>query len=117
MDEFFKAHWHQIWGTAVACFGVYFAYRRDIPVSFNNGRVLFHVKGKKAILLGLVISLLGIVVALNIPKFFKIDRCLDNGGRFDYEKSQCIYGVSMQPLNMAMNPDGYAAYYLKRYTY
>lgn len=90
MVEFFKAHWHQIWGLGVAIFGVYYAYRRDISVRIEGGATLFQLKGNVASLFGILIVLLGIAVALNLTQMIKVDKCLDNGGRFDYEKETCI---------------------------
>ncbi len=31
------------------------------------------------------------VVVIRESNFFSIDKCLDNGGRWDYEKGDCIY--------------------------
>ena len=90
MDEFFKAHWHQVWGFGVAIFGVYHACRRDISVRREGGATLFHLKGNAASLFGILIALLGIAVALNLTQMIRVDKCLDNGGRFDYKKETCI---------------------------
>ncbi len=32
-----------------------------------------------------------IVIVIRESNFFSIDKCLDNGGRWDYEKDDCIY--------------------------
>lgn len=90
MEEFFKAHWHQIWGLCILIFGVYFAFRKDIPVRIKGGETLFHLKGNRASLVGILIALLGIAVAVNLTQMVKVDKCLNNGGRFDYEKETCI---------------------------
>lgn len=48
------------------------------------------MKITKVVLISLVV-LLVIWLALWIKGQLEIDRCLDSGGRWDYEKSMCFY--------------------------
>jgi len=47
-------------------------------------------KREKALLI-IVIMILFFSITPRIILFFDIDKCLDNGGSFDYEKCECDY--------------------------
>ena len=81
--------WPQIWGFGVALFGVFFLIRRKIDIGIRGRPASFTVTGKWAIFLGFLIISLGLFVGLEIPKQLKIDRCLDGGGKFNYETKLC----------------------------
>ncbi len=81
--------WNQLWGALAMLVGVYWILKRKVPVGIEGRPPSFHVAGKWAVLLGIVAIVIGLVVALEIPRHVEIDRCLDGGGRFNYEKSLC----------------------------
>lgn len=81
--------WLQIWGFGVAIFGVFFLFRRKIDIGIRGRPASYTVTGKCAIFLSLLIISLGLFVGLEIPKQLKIDRCLDGGGKFNYETKMC----------------------------
>ena len=82
--------WQQIWGIGVIGVGIYWIVRRNVPVGIEGYPSSFYVKGKGAILLGVVAILIGLILAIDLPKQIRIDNCLDSGGRFDYERDVCI---------------------------
>ena len=81
--------WPQIWGFGVALFGVFFLIRRKIDIGLRGRPASFTVTGKWAIFLSFLIISLGLFVGLEMPKQLKIDRCLDGGGKFNYETKLC----------------------------
>ena len=83
--------WQQIGGIGVICVGIYWIVRRNVPVGIEGYPSSFYVKGKGAVLLGIVAILVGLIVAMDVPKQWRIDRCLDSGGRYDYERDVCIH--------------------------
>ncbi len=46
-------------------------------------------KRKWAILIGVFIIAFGLALIFDLPKQLKIDRCLDSGGKFNYELNVC----------------------------
>ncbi len=42
-------------------------------------------KRKWAIFIGILIIIFGLALIFDLPKQLKIDRCLDSGGKFNYE--------------------------------
>lgn len=81
--------WSQVLGNGVIAVGIYWIIKKDIPVGIEGSPASFHAKGKWAVLLGVVAVVIGLVVALELPEQLKIDTCLDNGGRYDYEQNSC----------------------------
>jgi len=81
--------WPQIWGFGFALFGVLFLIRRKIDIGIRRRPASFTVTGKWAIFLSFLIISLGLFVGLEMPKQLKIDRCLDGGGKFNYETKLC----------------------------
>jgi hypothetical protein len=91
--------WPQIWGIIAIGVGIYWIINRDVPVGIEGSPPSFHARGKWAVLLGIVAIIIGLIVALEIPKQIKIDKCLDNGGKYDYENNKCDYGEAYKPSN------------------
>lgn len=61
----------------------------EIPESKNH----FVREAKLMLLFPLLLILLGIIAGLLVPivmKQVEIDRCLDSGGKFDYNTNQCL---------------------------
>lgn len=83
--------WNQIWGFGVVIVGIVWILKKDIPVGIQGKAPSFYVKGKIAVALGILTIILGLTVALEVPKQIEIDRCLDSGGMYDYNKSKCEY--------------------------
>ena len=81
--------WNLIFGIGVILVGVYWIIKRSVPVGIEGRNPSFIAKGKWAVLLGSIAILLGLFVAIDIPKQLKIDKCLDNGGSFNYETNSC----------------------------
>jgi hypothetical protein len=51
-------------------------------------------KMKRKIIKGIILALLALVIVIGffkIKRFFEIDKCLDAGGRWNYETNQCEY--------------------------
>jgi len=46
---------------------------------------------RKKIILSMIIVILLISLILWLITFFQIDKCLDNGGRWNYEEQKCVY--------------------------
>jgi len=46
-------------------------------------------KRKWAILIGALVFTFGLALIFDLPKQLKIDSCLDNGGKFNYELNVC----------------------------
>jgi hypothetical protein len=82
--------WNQIWGIGVILVGIYWIINENIPVGIEGRPPEYFVRGKWKIILGILAILLGLFIALEIPKQIAIDRCLDSGGSFDYQTNQCI---------------------------
>lgn len=83
--------WNQIWGFGVVIVGIVWIFKKDIPIGIEGKTPSFYAKGKIAVALGVLTIILGLTVALEVPKQIKIDRCLDSGGTYDYKKSTCVY--------------------------
>lgn len=66
MEGFLESHWHQIWGMGLAVLGIYFAFRRDLPVGIQGGRTLFRLTGVSAVVVSLLIALIGLAVATGV---------------------------------------------------
>jgi hypothetical protein len=45
---------------------------------------------KKILIIG-IIAIALFVVGLRFKHWIDIDKCLDSGGRWDYEKIECVY--------------------------
>ena len=83
--------WNQIWGFGVVIVGIVCIFKKNIPVGIEGKAPSFLIKGKIAIALGILTIMLGLTVALEVPKHIEIDRCLDSGGMYNYNKSKCEY--------------------------
>ena len=83
--------WNLVWGVGVILVGVYWVIKRSVPVGIEGRDPSFIAKGKWAVLLGIIAIILGLFVAIDIPKQIKIDKCLDNGGSFNYETNSCEF--------------------------
>jgi len=83
--------WNLIFGIGVILVGIYWIIKRSVPVGIEGRNPSFIAKGKWAVLLGSIAILLGLFVAIDIPKQLKIDKCLDNGGSFNYETNFCEF--------------------------
>ncbi|MEZ0233238.1 MAG: hypothetical protein ACAH12_10395 [Methylophilaceae bacterium] len=81
--------WPQIWGFGLAFVGLVFLLRRKIDVGIQGRPTSYVVTGKWAIILSLLTIVLGLFVGFQVPKQLKIDSCLDNGGKYNYQKSLC----------------------------
>ena len=81
--------WPQIWGFTVTLFGVFFLLRQKIDIGIRGRPASFVVVGKWATFLSICIICLGLFVGFQIPKQLKIDKCLDNGGKFNYQTNLC----------------------------
>lgn len=46
---------------------------------------------RKKIILSIIIVILLISLILWLKNFLQIDRCLDNGGRWNYEEQKCVW--------------------------
>ncbi|MGJ9420815.1 hypothetical protein ACHAC9_24205 [Massilia sp. CMS3.1] len=66
MESFLETYWHQIWGIGLAVLGIYFAFRRNLPVGIQGGPTLFRLTGASAIVVSLLIALVGVAVATGI---------------------------------------------------
>jgi hypothetical protein len=86
--------WPQIWGIGAIGVGIYWIIRRNVPVGIEGYPSSFYVKGKGAIFMGVVAIIIGLIVAIDLPKQLWIDKCLDSGGRYDYESEVCNEGES-----------------------
>jgi hypothetical protein len=82
--------WNQIWGSAVIVVGIVWIFKKNIPIGFELRPPSFYAKGKWAIFLGILAIAFGLFIALEIPKQIKIDRCLDSGGKYNYETNECV---------------------------
>lgn len=82
--------WNQVWGIGVIIVGIYWIIKMNIPVGIEGRPPKYFVRGKWAIVLSVLTILLGLFVALEIPKQIQVDRCLDSGGSFDYKKNECV---------------------------
>lgn len=72
--------------------------------------------------LGLLLILTGIWVYPKIDQFFKVDSCLDKGGRWNYETKECEF-VSKEEQSISLKTDSLKGYnqladdaYRKTYT-
>ena len=81
--------WRLLFGFAIAVVGVVWIVKRHVPVGIEGRPPSFHARGRWAVALGVVAVTLGLVIAFDLPRQLKIDACLDEGGRFDYEKDRC----------------------------
>jgi hypothetical protein len=81
--------WQQIGGIGLIGVGIYWIIRRNEPVGIVGYPSSFYVKGKTAIFLGVVAIIIGLIVAMDLPKQLWIDKCLDSGGRYDYGRDVC----------------------------
>lgn len=86
--------WEQIWSGGLIAVGVYWIIKRNVAVGIEGRAPSFYVKGKGAVLLGIAAILVGSVVMFEVPKHLKIDKCLDSGGRYNYEKNSCEHSKS-----------------------
>jgi hypothetical protein len=53
----------------------------------------FSREAKMMLFFPLILIIMGILASIFAPKILRqldIDRCLDNGGKFDYEKNICV---------------------------
>ena len=91
--------WPQIWGIIAIGVGIYWIIKREVPIGIEGRPPSYHARGKWAVLLGISAIIIGLIVALEIPKQIKIDKCLDNGGRYDYENDKCVQGDVYKPSN------------------
>ena len=82
--------WHHIWGFGLAITGIVFIVKRSVPIGIEGQPPSFRAKGFLAIAIGVACMVVGLVVALDAPKQFRIDSCLDRGGSFDAQKNHCI---------------------------
>jgi hypothetical protein len=83
--------WNQIWGFGIVIVGIVWILKKGIPVGIEGKSPSLYVKGKFAVALGILTIMLGLTVALEVPKQIQIDRCLDSGGTYDYDMSTCMY--------------------------
>ena len=81
--------WRLIFGIGFAAVGVYWIIKREIPIGVVGRPPSFHARGIWAVALGILAVVLGLVVALDVPRHLEVDSCLDSSGRFDYEKDTC----------------------------
>jgi hypothetical protein len=81
--------WRLIFGIGLAAVGIYWIFRREVPVGIEGRPPSFHARGIWAVGLGILAIIWGLVVAFDVPRQFEIDSCLDSGGRFDYERGTC----------------------------
>ena len=81
--------WRLFFGLGVALVGVVWIVRRHVPVGIEGRPPSFQVRGWWAVALGILVVALGLIIAFNVPRRLEIDSCLDQGGRFDYDKAQC----------------------------
>lgn len=64
----------------------------------------FRHESKLNLSLPIVIIFIGFLAAILAPKairFFNIDKCLDNGGSYDYENNVCMYGPGLNDINLS----------------
>lgn len=82
--------WAQIWGMGAIVVGIYWILKSEVPVGIKGQPHSFYARGKWAVVLGVVAIIIGLVVSFELPKQVNIDKCLDNGGSYDYERDECI---------------------------
>ncbi len=61
--------------------------RSAYPFSNEN----HYIRGIPAICCGVITSLGGVMVILINAEFMQVDRCLDLGGKYNYENHTCVY--------------------------
>lgn len=83
-------YWPQIWGVTIIIVGIYYILKQDIPAGWEGQPAAFHIRGKYAVIVGVIAILIGLTAALEIPKFLRVDACLDSGDKYDYEKDACV---------------------------
>ena len=81
--------WNVLFGLIAISTGIYWIIKRSVPVGIEGKKPSFYAKGGWAIFLGIVAIIIGIFFVTNMPKQISIDRCLDNGGSFNYEINIC----------------------------
>lgn len=81
--------WRLIFGIGLAAVGMYWIIKREIPIGIEGRPPSFYARGIWAVGLGILAVVVGLVVALDVPKQLEVDSCLDSGSRFDYVKGVC----------------------------
>lgn len=89
MEVTMSTDWRLFFGLSIAVVGVVWIVRRHVPIGIEGRPPSFHARGRWAVALGILAMALGLIIALNIPRQLEVDACLDQGGRFDYEKGEC----------------------------
>jgi hypothetical protein len=82
--------WLLIWSIGLICLGIYWIVKRNAPVGIAGYPPSFYPRGKAAVLLGIVAIVVGLILAMDLPGQLRIDKCLDRGGRYDYQNDVCI---------------------------
>lgn len=84
--------WPQVAGLILVLVGLHWVVKRNIPVGLEGRPPFFYLVGKWAVLAGLVAIVVGLVMVFELPKQVAVDKCLDAGGRYDYEQGRCDFG-------------------------
>lgn len=84
-------NWNQVAGVIIIIVGIVWCIKRTVPVGIEGRPPSFYVEGKWAIVLGALAIILGLFLVADVPTQIKIDKCLDEGGSFNYESKTCEY--------------------------
>ncbi|MGB4065079.1 MAG: hypothetical protein WBK19_14740 [Azonexus sp.] len=85
--------WPEVAGLILVVVGLHWVVKRNIPVGLEGRPPSFYLIGKWAVLAGLVAILAGLVLVFDLPKQIAVDKCLDAGGSYDYERGRCELGT------------------------
>lgn len=84
-----SAGWRLVFGLGLIAVGMVWIFKREIPIGIEGRPPSFHARGVWAISFGILVIVLGLVVAFDVPQRLRVDSCLDRGGSFNYDKNAC----------------------------
>lgn len=61
-----------------------------MPTRKENRRIVDTMKQNSKLILLLIVIFAMVIVVLSLREFILVDKCLDAGGKFNYENSECI---------------------------
>ena len=86
--EWIDRYWFELWGIFLMFLGTYVFIKRKVGVGYEFEKPKSYVRGKAAVLIGVIILIIGIWILANSTEL-RTNQCLEKGLEYSHESGQC----------------------------